>query len=59
VAARDQVIAPRHARALFEAWRGPRQWQEFGGADHNSIGGEPGYWQAIRDFLAARIPDRT
>lgn len=54
VAANDTLIPPAHARRLFEAWRGPKQWQLIAGADHNSIDGEAGYWDAIAAFLAAR-----
>ncbi len=58
VAERDQVIPSRHARRLFEAWRGPKQWREIAAADHDSISSAPEYWASIRDFLAAgaRLP---
>ncbi len=58
VAALDSIIAPRHARRLFEAWRGPKQWLEIGTADHNSISDEALYWDTIAAFLAARGPTR-
>lgn len=54
VAGLDTLIPPAHARRLFDAWRGPKQWQLIAGADHNSIDGEDGYWDAIAAFLAAR-----
>lgn len=53
VAGRDQVIPSRHARRLFEAWRGPKQWREIAAADHDSISAAPDYWGSIREFLAA------
>ena len=58
VAERDQVIPSQHARRLFEAWRGPKQWREVAVADHDSISSAPEYWVSIRDFLAAgaRLP---
>jgi pimeloyl-ACP methyl ester carboxylesterase len=47
----DRVIPLPHSRRLFEAWGGARQWREIAFADHDSIAGEPDYWQAIADFL--------
>jgi pimeloyl-ACP methyl ester carboxylesterase len=54
VAAEDRVVPVAHSRALFQAWRGPKTWRDIPGADHDSIAGEPGYWNAIADFLKAR-----
>ncbi len=54
VAGRDTLIPPVHAKRLFDAWRGPKQWQLIARADHNSIDGEAGYWDTITAFLAAR-----
>ena len=54
VAGRDTLIPPAHARRLFEAWRGPKEWHLIADADHNSIDGEPSYWETIAAFLAAR-----
>ena len=54
VAGRDTLIPPAHAKRLFDAWRGPKRWQLIARADHNSIDGEDGYWDAITAFLAAR-----
>lgn len=53
VAAQDSIIPPKHARRLFDAWRGPKLWREFP-ADHNSIDSDPGYWDAVAAFLKAR-----
>lgn len=52
VAALDSIIAPRHARWLYDAWRGPKQWIEIGTANHNSISDDALYWGAIAAFLA-------
>jgi hypothetical protein len=54
VAARDRVVPPRHARALFDAWRGPKRWVEIAGADHNDVDAAPGFWPAIAAFLDER-----
>jgi hypothetical protein len=51
VAAQDEIIPPAHARRLFEAWKGPRQWIDLDGAGHNSTDGAPKFWPAIREFL--------
>jgi pimeloyl-ACP methyl ester carboxylesterase len=50
-AAQDRVIPAVHARRLFEAWGGPKQWLELEGADHNSTDGMPAFWQAITAYL--------
>ena len=54
VAADDTLIPPAHAKRLFEAWHGPKKWQEIARADHNSIDGDELYWQTIAAFLAER-----
>ena len=53
VATQDEVIPAEHARRLYDAWGGPKQWLELA-ATHNSIDGHPDYWPTIRAFLAAR-----
>jgi len=57
VAGQDQVIPPRHARRLYEAWGGARQWREMAAASHDSISEDPAYWSAIAAFLEARGAD--
>jgi len=47
----DLVIPPNHARKLYDAWRGPKTWREIAHAGHDSISGDPGYWEAIGTFL--------
>ncbi len=51
VATEDRVIPIPHSRALFEAWRGTKTWQEISRASHDSIAGEPDYWRSIAEFL--------
>ena len=53
VATHDEVIPAEHAKRLYDAWGGPKQWLELV-ASHNSIDGHPDYWPSIRSFLAAR-----
>jgi fermentation-respiration switch protein FrsA (DUF1100 family) len=55
VAEKDQVIPPIHARRLFEAWLGPKQWHQIAAVDHDSISSAADYWTSIRDFLAAQV----
>jgi pimeloyl-ACP methyl ester carboxylesterase len=50
-AERDEVIPPEHARRLYEAWAGPKQWVPLPGAGHNSTDGLPAFWNSIRGFL--------
>jgi hypothetical protein len=51
-ASRDQVIPPRHAARLYEAWAGPKQWRELAGAGHNDVSAHPEFWPGIDAFLA-------
>lgn len=50
-ASRDEVIPIERARALYDAWGGPKQWVELHGANHNSTDGIPAFWQSITAFL--------
>ena len=52
VASADRVIARPHSERLYAAWGGTKQWREIGPADHDSLAGEPDYWNAIASFLA-------
>ena len=52
VASDDRVIPRPHSERLYAAWSGPRQWREIAPADHDSLAGEPAYWDAIASFLA-------
>jgi hypothetical protein len=51
VASGDRVIPRPHSERLYATWGGPRQWREIRPADHDSLAGEPDYWQAIAAFL--------
>ncbi|HEX9398055.1 MAG TPA: alpha/beta hydrolase [Burkholderiales bacterium] len=53
-AERDEIIPPEHARRLYEAWVGPKQWVALPGAGHNSTDGVPDFWRSIRPFLEGR-----
>lgn len=47
----DVVIPPAHARSLFEAWRGPRQYALLDNVGHNDISEHPRYHALIHGFL--------
>jgi pimeloyl-ACP methyl ester carboxylesterase len=51
VASADRVIPRPHSERLYAAWSGPKLWREIRPADHDSLAGEPDYWQAIDAFL--------
>ncbi len=50
-AAADRIVPPKHARRLFQALGGPRQWVAVPGADHNDIDAHEAYWTVIGGFL--------
>lgn len=51
VAGEDRLIPPAHARRLFEAWAGPKQWHLVARENHDTIDADDGYWRVIGDFL--------
>ncbi len=51
-ASHDQVVPPRLAKKLADAWGGPTTAVEVGGTDHNSIETSPVYWDAVNAFLS-------
>jgi len=51
VASDDRVIPRAHSARLYAAWGGAKAWREIRPADHDSLAGEPDYWQAIAGFL--------
>jgi len=53
-AEQDEVIPPVHAKRLYDAWAGPKQWVALPGAGHNSTDGVPAFWTEIRKFLGNR-----
>jgi len=54
IASDDRVIPRRHSERLYAAWGGTKKWREIGPASHDSIAGEPAYWQSIAAFLHDR-----
>ena len=53
----DSLIPPEYSRRLHDAWPGPKQWVLVPEADHNDIHLWPGYWPAMREFLASVGPE--
>ena len=49
----DKVVPPKHSKKLIEKWKGPKQFHEFKGYDHNSITLAEKYWTRITEFLAS------
>ncbi|MBI3374057.1 MAG: alpha/beta fold hydrolase [Betaproteobacteria bacterium] len=48
---RDTIVPARHAKRIYEAWGGPREWLEVPEAGHNDLEAHAAYWTAIRRFL--------
>jgi uncharacterized protein len=54
VAAYDEVIPAEHAKRLYDAWSGPKQWVGLEGAGHNSTDEALNYWPSIQRFLTEK-----
>ena len=50
-AARDEIIPSAHARKLYDAWGGQKQWVELEEAGHNTTDSHPFFWQNVVSFL--------
>lgn len=52
----DEVVPPEHMTELFEiscrTGRNKGVWREFANGSHNDTCVQPGYWNAIDDFVA-------
>lgn len=57
VAASDSIIPVERSRALYDAWAGPKRWHVVPGADHNTLGASPDFWDAIARFLTPFQPE--
>jgi uncharacterized protein len=57
VAGGDTVIAPARARALHDAWGGPKHWVLIAGADHNDLHLREDYRRALRYFLKEKTAE--
>ncbi len=51
VAAGDRTIPPGQSYQLAKEWGGKVMVKELAGADHNSLSGDNGYWEALAAFL--------
>jgi uncharacterized protein len=54
VASHDEIIPAEHAKRLYDAWGGPRQWVGLEGAGHNSTDNAANYWPSIQRFLTEK-----
>jgi uncharacterized protein len=48
----DNVIPPKHARRLYDAWSGPKAFHLLDGVGHNDIELHPEYYTLINGFLS-------
>jgi len=51
VGTQDDVIPEARARALFDKWKGPKEFVLVTSAGHNDISSYPRYFDAIKNFL--------
>lgn len=51
----DEIVPPSMMKALYDRCPTHKVWKEFPGGDHNSTVAEPGYFDAIWDFLLREI----
>ena len=56
VATDDEIIPAEHAKRLYQAWGGPKQWVGLQGAGHNSTDNAANYWPSIARFLTEKSP---
>jgi pimeloyl-ACP methyl ester carboxylesterase len=54
VASHDDIVPAEHARRLYDAWGGPKQWIGLEGAGHNSTDNAANYWPSIARFLTEK-----
>ncbi len=52
---KDEIVPPTMMRTLYEACPAKKVWQEFPNGDHNSTVAEPGYFDAIWEFLVEDV----
>lgn len=52
---RDEIVPPSMMKALYDQCPTRKVWKEFPGGDHNSTVAEPGYFDAIWEFLVQDI----
>jgi pimeloyl-ACP methyl ester carboxylesterase len=55
-AERDELVPPEHARRLYDAWGGPKQWVQLEEAGHNTTDSHPLFWKNVTEFLVKKSP---
>jgi len=51
VGSRDNIITPQRSKVLVQAWGGKTQLVEIEGVDHNELGNQRQFWDAIEGFI--------
>ncbi|EXJ79201.1 hypothetical protein A1O3_08702 [Capronia epimyces CBS 606.96] len=51
----DEIVPPSMMKTLYEQCRTRKVWKEFPGGDHNSTVAEPGYFDAVWQFLVQDV----
>lgn len=51
IASRDSIIAPQRSKALVQAWGGKTRLVEIKGVDHNELGNQQQFWEAIENSI--------
>ncbi|KAG9298761.1 hypothetical protein G9A89_012829 [Geosiphon pyriformis] len=59
--ARDELVPPEHMRKLYELseTRAVKEWKEFPSGTHNDTIIQPGYFEAIGEFLENQVISRN
>jgi len=52
---RDEIVPPAMMKALYDQCPARKVWKEFANGDHNSTVAEPGYFDAIWEFLVNEV----
>lgn len=51
IGSHDNIVTPQRSKVLVQAWGGKTQLVEIEGADHNELGNQRQFWDAIEDFI--------
>lgn len=51
IGSHDNIITPQRSQVLVQAWGGKTQLVEIEGVDHNELGNQQQFWDAIEDFV--------
>ena len=54
--AEDVLVPSSQGRALYEAARPPKRFVELAGVGHDDIGDTPEFWEELRNWVSAVVP---